>query len=137
MWSIRLKGARLASGVAVAGILGLTAGCAGGPTPSPQAREEIVAQRSQQRWDALVAGDVSKAYGYFSPATRQTMTLLGYASSVRVGFWKAAKVERVECAEEDLCEVHLKIEYVRGSTIATPLRESWARSGGEWWYVQK
>lgn len=137
MWSMKLKGARLALGVAAAGILGLTAGCAGGPVPSSQTREEIVARRSQERWDALVAGDAAKAYGYFSPATRQTLTLLGYASSVRVGFWKAAKVEKVECPEEDLCNVHLMIDYARGSTITTPLRESWARSKGEWWYVQK
>ena len=137
MWLSRLSGARQALGVLAVGILAVTAGCAGGPGVAPQTREQIVAQRAQLRWDALVAGDVAKAYGYFSPATRQVLTLLGYAGAVKVGFWKKAKVEKVECPETDICDVHLTVGYVRGSAIATPLKESWARTGGEWWYVQK
>jgi hypothetical protein len=54
-----------------------------------------------------------------------------------LGFWKKVQVQRVECPKEDLCEVSLLVEYQRGQTIATPLRERWILSEGNWWYVQR
>lgn len=129
--------ARKAFRVLAVGMFGVVAGCAGSLSGLSGAPEQIVAERAQQRWDAMVAGDLTKAYGFLSPATRQVVTLVGYSSSTRAGFWKKAKVERVECPTAELCHVHLTVEYKRGSTIATPLRESWTKSQGEWWYVQK
>jgi hypothetical protein len=122
-------------------MLGVLVGCAGIPSDGISTRsaspEEIVAERAQKRWDALVAGDVEKAYAYLSPASRQIRSLAVYRSSLKIGFWKAAKVERVLCPETRLCEVHLIIEYVQGFTIASPARESWAQTEGQWWYVLK
>jgi hypothetical protein len=137
MRSALLNAARHALGVVAVGVFGVVAGCAGGPGGLSGPPEQAVAERAQLRWDALVAGDLEKAYGYLSPATRQVVTLVGYSSATRVGFWKKAKVEKVECPAADLCEVHLTVEYRRAATIATPLKESWTRSQGEWWYVQK
>ena len=137
MRSSFLDAARRALGVLAVGSIGVLAGCAGGPGGLSGSPEQVVAERSQQRWDALVAGDLAKAYGFLSPATRQVVTLVGYSNSTRVGFWKKAKVDKVECPAADLCQVDLTIEYTRGATIATPLRESWTKSQGEWWYVQK
>jgi hypothetical protein len=142
MLSCRVEGVRRAGFLAGCCLsLALAGGCAGlspeDVTRKATTPEEIVAERAQERCDALVAGNVEKAYSFLSPASRQVMSLTSYASSVRVGFWKKAKVERVECREADLCDVHLVVEYIRGSAIATPLRESWAKSDGQWWYVQK
>jgi hypothetical protein len=131
--------ARLFTGLCA--MLGLMAGCAGVPPVAVPQRssspEEIVGERAQERWEALLAGNLGKAYSFLSPASRQINSLDSYSSSVRVGFWKKARVERVTCPEADLCEVHLVVEYVRGSAISTPLLESWAQSGGQWWYVLK
>jgi len=122
-------------------VLGVLVGCAGISSDAIPARgsspEEIVAERAQKRWDALVAGDVEKAYAYLSPASRLTRSLAVYKSSLKLGFWKAAKVERVLCPQAGLCEVHLVIEYVQGFAIASPARESWAQTEGQWWYVLK
>lgn len=115
------------------------AGCAGSQAVKPAASDaEIVRQRAQERWDALVGGDVNKAYGFLSPGTRLANSLSAYSASVRPGLWKKVVVERVECPEADVCDAHLLVEYAyRGSRIATPMKESWVRSGGEWWYVLK
>lgn len=138
--SVHARRTRSFTGLCVI-ILGLGAGCAGvSPDTAPRKTagpQAIVGERAQERWDALVTGNLEKAYSFLSPASRQVTSLANYSRSVRVGFWKKAKVERVECPDADLCEVHLMVEYIRGSAIATPLRESWAQFGGQWWYVLK
>lgn len=113
------------------------AGCGTAPTKAEAPPEGIVKQRSQERWDAMVAGDLEKVYAYMSPAGRQTISLEAFRNSVRPGFWKKAEVTGVTC-EKDACDVTLQLTYVyRGSTIQTPARETWVRSDGAWWHVFK
>jgi hypothetical protein len=100
--------------------------------------EEKVAARAQERWDALVKGDLKAAYGYLSPGSRSVMGLADYEASIRRGFWKSAKVDKVDCAAQQSCEVHVTIEYeYRGGRTKTPLRETWIQEGPNWWVVQK
>ena len=104
----------------------------------PRSPDEIVMERAQARWDALVQGDTKKAYEYFGPGSRSVMTAEQYDASIRKGFWKSAKVEKVECAAPDSCFVHVAIEYeYQGMRIKTPLGETWIREGSDWWYVRK
>lgn len=100
--------------------------------------EEIVRDRAQQRWDALLKGDIQGGYAFLSPGSRAVMTLDGYRTTIRPGFWKAAKVGDVKCGSAESCEVQAEIEYVvRGSRVKTPLGETWIRQQGNWWYVLK
>ena len=100
--------------------------------------EEVVGQRAQARWDALVKGDLKSAYGYLSPGSRSVMDQANYESTIRRGFWKAAKVDKVMCSAQQSCEVHVTIEYdFRGAVTKTPLRETWIKEGPDWWWVQK
>lgn len=123
--------AGLVLGVAVGGL----AGCA---AFKPQAPEAVVMERAQARWNALVAGEIKTAYEYFSPGSRSLMTAQQYEGTLRKGFWKTAKVEKVECATQDSCFVHVSIEYeFQGRRTKTPLGETWIREGSNWWYVQK
>ena len=124
-------------GILAVVISGAVAGCAGGFPGVRQDPKQVVAERAQQRWDALVAGDVAKAYSFLSPGTRQAVTLVQYSGGIRLGFWKKVQVQGVECPKEDLCEASVLAEYQRGQTIATPLRERWILSEGNWWYVQR
>ena len=113
----------------------MIAGCAALPFAAP---EEVVRERAQGRWDALVQGEILKAYEYLSPGSRSVMKREEYVQSIRRGFWKAAKVNKVECESREACQVHLTIDYeYQGMRTKTPLRESWIRQGSEWWYVQK
>lgn len=120
-------------------VLGLVlVGMSGCAAFKPRPAEEIVKERAQARWDALVKGDLLAAYGFFSPGSRAMLTPVQYANSIRLGFWKSAKVEKVECATQDSCFAHVAIEYeFQGKRTKTPLGETWIREGSDWWYIQK
>ena len=126
-------------------VLGLAAGLlllllsACGTEPSALADltpEEVVEERAQARWDALLAGDVEQAYGYASPAYRSAKDLprfqARFGSAIRR---TAAEVTIVECNAER-CSVTVMVTYEvpqlrTGNTRA--LRETWILSDGEWW----
>jgi hypothetical protein len=116
--------------------LAALAGCAG-----TQVREDsgkVVSERATARWNYLIQGDLEKAYGLISPTSRKTYPWDVYRGAVRAGFWKAVQVDKVNCPSSELCEVDVTIEYVaKGQTIRTPLRESWTKQEGQWWYVLK
>ena len=91
---------------------------------------------AQSRWDALVRGDVTAAYGYMSPASKASMSLVQYQQKIHVGFWKKAVVDAVSC-EPEACKVDVTITYDYQMTkgVETPLIESWVKDDGKWWFV--
>ena len=87
---------------------------------------------------AIVKGEIKGAYQFLSPGSRAVLTSEAYASTIRVGFWQSAVVDRVTCEKPDVCDVHGAIEYDhRGSRIKTPVKETWIKEGSSWWFVQK
>jgi len=111
-------------------------GCASGSGALAGGPDVEVRKLAQQRWDALVAGDIEKAYGFLSPGTRQARSLTSYRALIRVGFWQSAQVDQVECPSADVCKVVVMVEYVfRGSLVRSPLSESWVYREGRWWAV--
>ena len=125
---------KLFSGAVAVVAVALLAACA---VVNPRSSEDIVRERSQARWNALVQGDVKTAYEFFSPGSRATQSLSEFASGIKIGFWKAVAVDRVQCAG-DSCEVHTTIEYEhRGTRIKTPHRETWVREGSNWWFLRR
>lgn len=127
------------AGLLAAGLVAGMVGCATTPAEVKQPeREAIVKQRSQARWNALVADRLDEAYAYYSPASRSVLSLQDFIRSIRGGFWKSAQVESVECPGEDSCEVEVIVEYrFQGRLAKSPVRESWVRTDGQWWYVKK
>lgn len=120
-------------------VVGL-AGCAGivpdeGGQLDPR---QQVSERASARWNALIAGDLAKAYEYLSPGTRDVMTLDSYKAKTRPGTWRKAKVDTVTC-EKDRCEVAMLIEhdYRNMKSIESRLNEVWLQDGGKWWFVPK
>lgn len=112
--------------------------CACATALAPADASVEVSALAQARWDALVRGDVSAAYGYLSPASRASLSLLQYQQRIHVGFWKRAVVESVSC-EPEVCKVGVNITYdyqmVKG--VETSLSESWVKEDGKWWFVLK
>ncbi len=117
------------------------AACAslGGGTP-----EEQVRQRATQRWQALAAGEFSRAYNYNTPSFRSVVTPDGYRN--RFGgavSWKAAEVDRVTCPEVDKCTARLRVDFKpvlshpNSPAISTHMDETWLLENGQWWYFQK
>lgn len=135
------KASRMGSRASKAGWLGvvaaglLIASCA---TLESRPAAEVVKERAQARWNALVSGDPKAAYAYFTPTTRQTLKVDDYASSVNKGFWKSVTVDRVECNNADLCTAYATVEYEHKlGRVKTPLQETWIREGQNWWYALK
>jgi len=123
------------SGVVFTVAVAVLGGCAALDARPP---EEVLKERAQARWDAMVNSDFKTAYQYLSPGSRAVLTAEAYAGSLKAGFWKAAAVEKVICAAPDVCDAIMSIEYeFRGSRIKTPLKETWIKEGSSWWFVQK
>jgi hypothetical protein len=123
--------ARLAAAI----IAGTLAGCTVAPVAEKPA-EEVVKARAQERWDALVNGKIEVAYGYLSPGSQAVTNLEGFRNSIKLGFWRNVAVQKVTCSTAELCEVVSEVDYVyRGTSVRTPLKETWIKQEANWWYV--
>ena len=133
-WKYRPKWVGTVGSLVLASML---AACSSAPKEPQVPPEQAVKALAQERWNALIAGDVPKVYGYMSPAAREALSLEAFRGSIRLGFFQRAEVVKVDCQPE-VCDVQLQVAYVyRGSSIVTPVRESWIRSGDGWWHVFK
>jgi hypothetical protein len=118
------------------------AGCAGLTTPAPP--EQVVRQLATQRWQALLAKDFDKAYGFSVPSYRALKTAEYYknkrqATPVK---WISAEIFNVEC-EASKCAVRIKLESKPivpfsnfDGTIVGGLDETWVLDGGKWWMFE-
>ena len=67
----------------------------------PKAPEVEVAERAQQRWDALIKKDFAKAYTYTQPAFRAVVKPEIYPSRfTNAAQWKDVQVHEVKCEAE-------------------------------------
>lgn len=116
----------------------LLAACA----PPPSA-EEIVAERAQARWDALVKTDFEASYDFHTPGYRAETTRIEHivGLSRRKINWISAQVQSVSC-EEARCQVETRVGYradgapgvMAGLENERPVREIWVRIDDQWWY---
>ena len=118
----------------------LAVGCA---SLSPAKPEEVVQQRAQARWQAMIAGEWDKAYSYMTPSFRAVVDQKRYPS--RFGgsvSWLAAEVVNVTC-EEQRCTVRMKVTFrpvvgMRpGGVASTGFDETWIFEDGQWWMFEK
>lgn len=102
-----------------------------------QAKRDAVAARAEARWQALIKGDLPAAYEYLSPASRATVPLDVYKAKHKVGLYRSAKVESVDCVK-DACTVRVNVvyDYKRFKGVATPLVEKWIIAQGQAWLVE-
>lgn len=106
--------------------------------------EEAVTRRANERWKYLVDTDYAKAYEYFSPGGRATLSLKSFRKSMsnRVLEWTGGKVNSAAC-EETICRVKIDLTYLyqgyveamQGQESTSVIDENWVLSEGEWWYV--
>lgn len=119
----------------------VVAGCASTPQlnadTAADVKRDAVAARAKARWDALIKLDLDSAYQYLSPATRETTPLDVYKAKHKVGIYRSAKVDDVDC-KGDACTVRLTVTYdyrqFRG--MQTPLVEKWIITRGQAWLVE-
>jgi len=116
------------------------AGCA---AIAPAKPEDVVRQRAQARWNALMEGDWAQAYRYMSPSYRALVEQKRYANQFGGGAaWLAAEPVKVACAE-DRCTVEMKVTIRpllgarAGDPATTYFDETWIREEGQWWMYQR
>lgn len=142
--SVKTVGMRSAVAVVAMAAISLLAGCASGPAATAQPPEEIVRALAAQRWQALVEGDLTKAYTFATPSYRKINSFeifRGGKQSASVK-WVAAQVLRVDC-EPSKCAVQIELESkfetpIRiKTTVKSSLDETWVLEDGKWWMFEK
>lgn len=117
------------------------AGCAGlsdaGKTP-----EQIVSERVEARWKALLAGDFEKAYSLMAPSYREAVGFERYkAQSGSAVNRQGAELVNVEC-EAERCEATVRVDFTlplrqRDGVQHTHVVERWVSEKGGWWLYQR
>ncbi len=107
-------------------------------SPEQQLSEQKVKERAEQRWRALIQGDVAKAYEFLSPAYRQAVPIEVYGARLGGAVqWNQALVDSINCNPES-CSLKIAIDYKHRSTgqhvNRTFLDEKWIRVDDQWWY---
>jgi len=135
------RGLRLLGRVAGIAVLATAAGCGtvgGGLSPdaSAEARRAAVRERSEARWQAILKRDYAAAYEFFSPGSRQLLSLPEFEERTKRVDFRGVKVEAVEC-DGETCKVRISITYdhrlIKG--VVTPAGETWIIEQGQAWYA--
>ncbi len=106
---------------------------------------EVVKERAQARWDALVDQEFAAAWDYYTPGYRQMTERDAFDADMdaRPVQWNAASVISAECDEEaSKCEVLTEVTYqptggpkeMRSVEVTRDLEEEWLLMDGQWWY---
>ena len=129
---------RQLTAVAVVGVtLVACAGMGGITKDSPeQAKQAAASQRSMERWQAIIAGDITKAYGYMSTGSKARLSAEDFRRKARLAGFKSATVEAVVC-EPELCKVTVRtvLDHRLMKDLPLPVTETWVLEKGEYWYV--
>jgi hypothetical protein len=118
------------------------AGCAsmsgGGKDLAPEAKQALVIERINARWNALIKGDLDQAYTFMSAGSQEAMPLKLYKAKIKPGMWRAAKIDSMHC-DAEICQVKMTLTYdhkmMKG--VQTPFQETWILEKGNAWYVYR
>jgi len=111
---------------------------------TPASREDVIKERSQARWDALLARDYAGAYAFYSPGYRSTATVVDFEISMRMRriAYSSAKYLEQNC-DENTCVVAFNVGYRVGAPVPgvsvwdgfQVINDQWVKTGGEWWFL--
>lgn len=118
----------------------LLSGCASFQTKP----EDAVTQRANERWQALLKGDMAKAYAYSAPGFRAVVDIEGFKGRTGIaGRWLGAQVMNVSCDTPERCKAVIRLEFstlIPGFSkdrMTTHIDETWLLEDGQWWIFQK
>jgi hypothetical protein len=105
--------------------------------------EEQVRQRATERWQALVAGQFSRAYSYNTPGFRAVVSPDAYRNRFGSALtWLGAEVIRVNCSEVNKCIALVRVDFKpmlgrqNGTKMSTHVDETWLLEDRQWWFFQ-
>lgn len=106
--------------------------------------EDAVTERANARWQALLKGDMAKAYAYSAPGFRAVVDLEGFRGRTGIaGRWLGAQVANVSCDTPERCKAVIKLEFATlmpgfsKDRMTTHIDETWLLEDGQWWIFQK
>ena len=123
---------------AMASVVIAVAGCAGlggiSKDASPDEKRAAVTERVNARWAALMKGDMDTAYSFFSPASRQLLSLGTYKQQARGSGFRKAEVTKVDCQPE-ICDVTVLVtlDHRLMPGLQSPVNETWVLENGKYW----
>jgi len=128
--------------ISIAAALTTLAGCAS----TPAAPEQTLEERSQTRWNHILADEYEQALAFYTPGYRQITTVTDYAIWVRSRpvVWTGAEVRGSECESEDRCTVTVNLGYrvpggptgINQLPMQRDVQEQWIRLDGQWFFAK-
>lgn len=135
------------TGLASLGAVALP-GCATHPPefsePWQQTQRNVLKQRAEARWAALIKGDIDAAYGFTTPAYRSVVSAQQHRGKYgRVAGWRLARVLDVSYDDPAVATVSVEVTYRAvlpgsgGEAVETQKlnSEKWIYKDREWWYT--
>ena len=119
--------------------------CAG-KAPLPDSPGDLVVERAQDRWEALLAGDFETAYAFYSPGYRSTTSMVDLAFEIRS---RRVRWTTAEYREHSCLKASCTVKFDVGFRVIKPvpgldkwessdlLTENWVKTDGQWWYLPK
>ena len=113
-------------------------------TTAPDPSDDVVAQRAQARWDALLSRDYAGAYAFYSPGFRSAVSAVDLEISTRQRRIKWLSAEYIaHFCDENSCKVRFNVGYRVHSPVPGVdtwsgyeiMEDQWIKTGGEWWYL--
>jgi hypothetical protein len=108
-------------------------------TPEEIQREQRLKQRAQQRWDAIIDRDFSKAYEYETPKFRAENSPKEYRAKYGgpvTHHVATVKDVRYDAPHEAVVKIMLEASFpLGGEQVRTtvPVYDRWTYLEGEWW----
>jgi len=131
-------------GAVLLAVLLLASGCAQ-VVKDTRPAEELVAERADARWAALIDGQWQQAYDLLTPGYRSATSFDSYRMNLltRKINWTAAKTTAVTCESSEKCTARVKIDYalvgglpgVSRVTSSANAEETWLRLDGQWLHL--
>lgn len=106
--------------------------------------EQLLEQRSTERWAAYFSDDLKTVYGYLSPGYRSSVSFKQYQKNLLLMKvqWSKAEFVKSECTETT-CKVQISLKYtvygvlpgVKSYDGIKVIEESWVLVDGNWYLV--
>jgi len=122
-------------------ILLIVSGCASFVDQEP---DELVRQRVNERWAALIDGRLEKAYSYETPEYRELYPFVDYRKTIRgVGSWQKVEIEYVECSDKKcIADINIYVKIHVGMSFGVVesnarAKENWIQhsTDGQWYHI--
>jgi hypothetical protein len=113
---------------------------------TPESKKDVIVERAEARWVAMLSGDLQTAYSYLSPGYRSKVPYEDYVMAMRLRrvVWTSADYLDHSC-DGDICTVRFKTGFkvnrpVPGLDVyngTQEVEEQWLKIDGQWWHLPK